>query len=60
MVSGTRHWYGSTSAARLPSSGCKPILSAFQFDNNGQNVQFIGRKFMLFAAWALFMVTAVS
>jgi hypothetical protein len=50
MVSGTRRWYGGTLAARPPCAGCKPILNAFQSDNNGQNVQFIERKFMLFAA----------
>jgi hypothetical protein len=31
-------------------AGCKPILNAFQFDNNGQNIQFTGRKFMLLTA----------
>jgi hypothetical protein len=50
MVSGTRRWYGGTSAARLPYAGCTTILNAFQSDNNGQNVQFTERKFMLFAA----------
>jgi hypothetical protein len=50
MVSGTRGWYGNTSAARLPYAGCTAILNAFQSDNNGQNVQFTERKFMLSAA----------
>jgi hypothetical protein len=50
IISGTRRWYGNTSAARLPSAGCKPILSVFRFDNNGQNIQFTGRKFMLLTA----------
>jgi hypothetical protein len=50
MVSGTRRWYGNTAAARLPYAGCTTILNAFQSDNNGQNVQFTERKFMLSAA----------
>jgi len=31
------------------------MLDTFQFDSNGQNVQFAARKFILLGAWTLFM-----
>src|ERR1700722_15830937 len=34
--------------------GCMTMISAFQFDNNGQNIQFTGQKFMLFPEWNTF------
>jgi hypothetical protein len=37
--------------------GCMTMISAFQFDNNGQNIQFTGQKFMLFPEWNTFAAT---
>jgi hypothetical protein len=48
-----RRWYCGTAPIRLPLQAVLPIIDGFQFDNNGQNVQFIARKFILLAAWTL-------